>query len=204
MDKPKSKKLKWALLLIAVGILGVVGIWIAINFSGLWKNITFDKEDNVAAYEQAKSQENDKEVTDRLEIPALNVIANLFYPGNTWDLYRGFGNGVGHMPGTAMPGETGNVAFFGHSSGRGGSYYETIFSTLHRLENGDEVLIYREGKIYKYVVESKKIVNSNDFSILEQGDGKKISLVTCWPIGTDWQRYVVIANQTDETIEPTE
>lgn len=200
MEKSKNKKLKWAILVIGVSVLGVVGLWIGINFSGLWKNLTFDKEENIAAYEQTKTQENDQELTNRLEIPALNVIANLYYPGNNWDLYRGFGDGVGHMPSTALPGETGNAVFFGHSSGRTSTYYETIFATLHRLEIGDEILIYKDNYTYKYSVESKEIVSSNDFSILEQGDKKQLTLVTCWPLGTDWQRYVVIANQTEETI----
>jgi cytoskeletal protein RodZ len=81
MEKPKSKKLKWAILIIAVSVLGVVGLWIGINFSGLWKNLTFDKKDNIVAYEQTKAKEGNQEVSDRLEIPALNVIANLFYSG---------------------------------------------------------------------------------------------------------------------------
>jgi sortase A len=117
-------------------------------------------------------------------------------------MYRGFGDGVGHMPNTAMPGEIGNAVFFGHSSGRGGSYYETIFATLHRLEVGDDIYIYKNNVKFEYKVESKKIVSSNDFSILEQGDKKQLTLVTCWPLGTDWQRYVVIANQVEENIDP--
>jgi LPXTG-site transpeptidase (sortase) family protein len=198
MDKSKSKKIRWVILVIALSILGVASVWIGINFSSLWKNLTFDKEANIAAYEQNKSQEDNQEAaTDRLEIPALNVVANLFYPGNTWDLYRGFGNGVGHMPATAMPGETGNTVFFGHSSGRTSTYYETIFATLHRLEAGDEIYIYSGDVIYQYVVEYKKIVNANDFSILEQGSNKQLTLVTCWPLGTDWQRYAVVALQKE-------
>jgi len=105
MDKPKSSKLKWTLLLIAAAILGVAAVWVGINFSGIWKNLTFNKEDNLAAYELAKAQDGDQAITDRLEIPALNVIANVFYPDNIDNLYGGLGNGIGHMPGTAMPGE---------------------------------------------------------------------------------------------------
>jgi LPXTG-site transpeptidase (sortase) family protein len=202
MEKSKIKKLKWAVLIVTLSVFGVVGLWVGINFSALWKNLTFDKNENITAYDRTKAQEGDRQTSDRLEIPALNVVADLFYPGNTWDLYRGFGDGVGHMPDTAMPGETGNAVFFGHSSGRTSTYYATIFATLHRLEIGDEIYIYKEDAKIVYKVESKKIVGSNDFSILEQGDTKQLSLITCWPLGTDWQRYVITALQVNEATGP--
>lgn len=198
MVKPKVKTIKWVLLLVLIAILGIFSVWLIINRDSVWQNITFDKDKNIATYEQRKSQEEQKDSdADRLEIPALNVIAELYYPGNTWDLNRGFGNGVGHMPQTAIPGETGNAVFFGHSSGTGSSYYETIFSTLHRLETGDLIYIDTKNAIYEYNVEYKKIVGSNDYSILTQGENKQLTLVTCWPIGTDWQRYVIVALQKE-------
>lgn len=100
-------------------------------------------------------------------------------------------------PGTALPGEYGNVVIFGHSvlpQFFNPKNYKTIFSTLPNLKKGDEILIDFDGIRYRYVVVEMSEVSPDDVSILEQRyDGEYLSLVTCVPPGTYFRRLVVKA-----------
>lgn len=107
-------------------------------------------------------------------------------------------NGVIHYPGTAEPGEKGNVFITGHSSyypwddGR----YKDVFVLLHTLKPGDEILVQHEGKEYRYKIEETKNVKNNDVSVLDQnGQTKTITLMTCSPVGTNIRRLVVVGAQ---------
>ncbi len=114
------------------------------------------------------------------------------------DIQDGLRDGVVHYPGTAEPGEEGNVFITGHSSyypwdsGR----YKDVFASLHDLEVGDHYFIYNNGKKYEYVIRERKIVKPNDTSVLQQPEGQKIStLMTCTPVGTTLNRLILKAEQ---------
>lgn len=100
-------------------------------------------------------------------------------------------------PGTALPGQYGNVVIFGHSvlpQFFNPQNYKTIFSTLPKLKEGDEIFINYDGIIYRYQV--RKIVETSpeDVSVLEQiYDSQWLSLITCVPPGTYLKRLVVRA-----------
>lgn len=106
-------------------------------------------------------------------------------------------NGVIHYPGTADPGKTGNVFITGHSSyylwdsGR----YKDVFARLNQLAVGDEITIYYDQQKYHYTVREKREVKNDDINVLEQGDEKLLTLMTCSPVGTNFRRLVVVAEQ---------
>jgi len=106
-------------------------------------------------------------------------------------------DGVVHYPGTAEPGDSGNVFITGHSSyyiwdsGR----YKDVFARLNQLEEGDDIVIYYDQQKYHYVVREKKEVQNDDISVLEQGDENILTLMTCSPVGTNFRRLVVIAEE---------
>ncbi|MBI2463756.1 class E sortase [Candidatus Peregrinibacteria bacterium] len=106
-------------------------------------------------------------------------------------------NGVVHYPGTAQPGQKGNVVMTGHSSyypwdeGK----YKDVFALLDKLEIGDEIIIYFQQKEYRYNIIDFRDVNPDDINVLEQKDGYKLSLITCTPLGTNLRRLVVTAEQ---------
>lgn len=106
-------------------------------------------------------------------------------------------NGVVHYPGTANPGETGNVFVTGHSSyypwdpGR----YKDVFARLNKLEPGDDILIYYDQQKYHYVVRDKKEVKNDDVSVLDQTEENILTLMTCSPVGTNFRRLVVTAEE---------
>jgi sortase A len=91
------------------------------------------------------------------------------------------------IPGTAEPGRIGNSVIFGHSVLPiffNPENYLTIFSTLPKLQKGDEITIDSDGIIYKYVVSDMFEVTPDDIQILEQNtDTSYVSLVTCVPPG---------------------
>lgn len=99
--------------------------------------------------------------------------------------------------GTAIPPEKGNAVVFGHSTLPtlfNKNDYKTIFAKLHTLETGDEIEVNAGGKNYTYSVISISVVEPNDFRPLSQNyDGSYLTLITCTPPGTIWQRLVVKA-----------
>lgn len=90
-------------------------------------------------------------------------------------------------PGTALPGKTGNSVLFGHSILPyffNPKEYVSIFSTIDKLDRGDEIFVDYDGISYRYVVKETFKVKPTDVYILDQNeDGEYLSLVTCWPMG---------------------
>lgn len=102
-----------------------------------------------------------------------------------------------HYGGTALPGEYGNTVIFGHSSlpqFYDPKSYKTIFSTLPTMKEGDEINITYDGISYVYRVFDMTVTEPSDLSSLEQKfDDSYLTLVTCVPPGTYWQRLHVKA-----------
>jgi LPXTG-site transpeptidase (sortase) family protein len=104
-------------------------------------------------------------------------------------------HGVAQAKGTSLPGQHGTVYLFAHSSGLPWdlTHFNTIFLKLGELQNGDKILIRRNGKDYPYKVTDKKEVDPSEVQYLL--DTKKTQLVvqTCTPIGTSLRRLLIFA-----------
>ncbi|MFA5829523.1 MAG: class D sortase [Candidatus Gracilibacteria bacterium] len=111
------------------------------------------------------------------------------------DIQGALRDGVVHYPGTAEPGEKGNVVITGHSSyfawdpGR----FKDVFALLHQVVIGDKILVYHNQKLFVYEVYDIKVVTPDKVDVLTQGNGDKLTLITCTPVGTNLKRLVVIA-----------
>jgi len=112
---------------------------------------------------------------------------------------------LGHYQGTALPGETGNTFIYGHSvlpwffNPRN---YKTIFSTLGRLEPGDEFSINYNNKEFTYVVESLEEMDPDEVDPLakikpDYLNESTVVLMTCSPPGTKLKRLLVNAILVD-------
>jgi sortase A len=127
-----------------------------------------------------------------LSIPKLEITEAIVEIGG-----EDLGQSLVHYPGTALPGQYGNVVIFGHSvlpQFFNPKNYKTIFSTLPTLEEGDEILIDFDGITYRYVVTQMVEVGPDDISVLEQRyDAEYLSLITCVPPGTYLKRLIVRA-----------
>lgn len=110
-----------------------------------------------------------------------------------------FYKNLSHFPGTALPGEVGNVFITGHSvlpQFAKPEDYNTIFTKLPDLDVGDIVDIDFEENKYRYVVQYKKVVNPKDLSVLKpiSRGAKNLTLMTCVPPGTSLKRMVVVTS----------
>jgi len=100
---------------------------------------------------------------------------------------------VGHIPGTALPGERGNVGLAGHR--------DTFFRQLRNIRPDDVITIETTEGTFSYRVERTNIVNPADVWVLDPTDHGVLTLVTCYPfsyVGSAPQRFVVRAR-----LEPT-
>ncbi|MFH1533987.1 MAG: class D sortase [Nitrospirota bacterium] len=108
-------------------------------------------------------------------------------------------DGVVHYPGTSLPGETGNSVITGHSSyfpwdpGR----FKDVFALLEDVVEGDKVVVYYEQDKYIYEIYDIKIVLPEDIEVLKQTPEEKLTLITCWPVGTNLKRLIVSAKPTE-------
>lgn len=104
-------------------------------------------------------------------------------------------------PQTALPGQLGNSVIFGHSvlpQFFNPKLYITIFSTLFKLKQGDEIIVNYDDVQYKYLVEEMFEVQPTDLSVLEQRfDGKYLTLITCSPPGTYLRRLIIKSRIVD-------
>lgn len=102
---------------------------------------------------------------------------------------------------TSLPGQLGTTVIFGHSvlpQFFNPKSYTTIFSTLYKLKQGDEIYIDYDGVRYKYIVEEMYEVDPTDLSVVEQRfDGKYLNVITCHPPGTYLKRLVVRSRIAD-------
>lgn len=132
-----------------------------------------------------------------LDIPKLDIHNAVVTVGGT-DLNKSL---IAYA-GTALPGNPGAPVIFGHSvlrqfynpSVKNPRRYNSIFSTIMTLQDGDQIFVTADGVKYTYVVNHKTEVQPEDVYILTQKyDAKQLKLVTCTPEGTYLRRGVVTA-----------
>lgn len=130
-----------------------------------------------------------------LTIPKLNINkAKVSVGGEDLTKYL-----VHYLP-TSLPGEYGNIAIFGHSTLPqlyNSRDYKTIFTYLPSLEKNDKIIVTVGEVDYEYDVYEMFVVKPEQVSILEQNyDASYLTLVTCVPPGTYWNRLVIKARMT--------
>ena len=122
-----------------------------------------------------------------LRIPKIGLEVPVLEGDDALTLNRG----VGHIPGTAMPGTVGNIGVAGHRDG--------FFRGLKDVAVGDVIEMQRGAdgeRPERYVVRKISIVLPSDTTLLKASSDSELTLVTCYPfryVGTAPQRYVVQA-----------
>jgi len=112
------------------------------------------------------------------------------------DILKDLQSGVVHYPGTAMPGNKGNVFITGHSSYYpwDNGKYKNVFALLPSLEKGDEFTIFYNQKKYRYKIFQKDVVNPDNVNVMDQGSERIATLMTCYPVGTNLKRMIIRAH----------
>lgn len=120
----------------------------------------------------------------RVSIPRINMDAIVVEGASRKQLSIG----PGHVVDTAMPGEPGNAVITGHR--------DTFFRNIYELKKGDEIVVRRNGQVFKYQVTGKKIVEPGDLSVLKPTEDPQLTLITCYPtyyIGPAPKRLVIFS-----------
>lgn len=123
-------------------------------------------------------------VIGRLEIPSVKLSV-MVLPD---DSARSLRLGAGHIPGTALPGNAGNVGIAGHR--------DTVFRALRGISRNDRITLTTPTGTYLYQVESTRVVNPDDVQLLTASAQPSLTLVTCYPfyyVGAAPKRFVVHA-----------
>lgn len=102
---------------------------------------------------------------------------------------------VGHHEGTANPGDVGNVVLAGHRD-----INSALFRELDRLQPGDEVFVSNGLGEYRYLVEESLVVSPDHVQVMEPANDKRLTLITCTPIGLATQRLVVVAKLDEASL----
>jgi sortase A len=121
----------------------------------------------------------------RIEISAIGLSAMIMEGTDARTLRRA----VGHIPGTPLPGQRGNVAITGHR--------DTFFRPLLHIHKDDEIRLTTLRGSYRYLVDSLKVVEPEDIKVLDNSDDAILTLVTCYPfyfVGPAPKRFIVRAH----------
>jgi sortase A len=117
-----------------------------------------------------------------LEIPKLKLVSPL-YDGVT---LHNIDLGPSHWPGTAMPGQPGNVVVGGHRVTR-----THPFLHIDQLVPGDQVIFLIGGSRTVYLVTSHEVVAPTAMWIVDQTVTPTATLFACHPLYSAAYRYVV-------------
>jgi len=123
-------------------------------------------------------------ILGRIEIARIGVSAIV----RTGSDARTLQLAVGHIPGTAWPGENGNVGLAGHR--------DTFFRRLRDIEPDDRIRIVTPSASYDYRVQRTDIVAPADVWVLDDTTEPSLTLVTCYPftyVGAAPERFIVRA-----------
>jgi sortase A len=123
-------------------------------------------------------------VIGRVEIPRLDVSAVVRAGSDARTLQLA----VGHIPGTALPGERGNVGLAGHR--------DTFFRRLKNIKPDDRIRLVTQQGEFTYRVQRTVVVDPNDVWVLDPTATPILTLVTCYPftyVGAAPQRFIVRA-----------
>lgn len=140
----------------------------------------------------------------RLHVPSL--------PGvEPWIVVEGVGvedlkQGPGHMPGSALPGQLGNVVLSGHRT-----TYGAPFNRWDELRAGDEVVLETREAWFTYTMTGAQVVEPDEVEVTLPVPGRPgavpteslLTMTTCEPEYSAAQRLVLRAELTAQTPRDT-
>jgi sortase A len=122
----------------------------------------------------------------RIEIPRIRLSVVVVEGVDRTTLRRA----VGHIPGTRLPGQSGNIGVAGHR--------DTFFRGLKDVRLKDQVQFSTLQGSFTYEVESLRVVEPDNVGVLVSSGQNVLTLVTCYPfyyLGAAPKRFIVRARQ---------
>lgn len=129
----------------------------------------------------------------RIEIPRLGLSAVIREGVDRHTLLIA----VGHVPGTALPGEGGNAVLSGHR--------DSFFRKLRHVRVDDAVRIVTPDDVYYYRVDGTQVTTPDRTEALAPTRAPTLTLITCYPfnfIGPAPKRFIVRARQVPPPERP--
>jgi sortase A len=149
-------------------------------------------------------QENSKHESGGIVIPSLFLDEPIVFnvdPNDTPAYTAALKKGIAHASSTRLPDSGGIGYYFAHSSSPAMvRQYNAVFYLLGKLNGGERIIVWHEGKPHHYKVIEKLVTIPEDVSFLEQQKytNETIVLQTCWPPGTTERRLLVFAERNEQ------
>lgn len=124
---------------------------------------------------------------NRMIIPSIGIDMQIFDGPTQKTLDRG---GIWHIPNTSNPALGGNTVLSGHRW----QYLPPSNSTLYlldKVQDGEPVIVYWQGKEYDYRISGREIVDPNRVEILNNTSTPRLTIFTCTPLYSTKQRLVL-------------
>ena len=121
----------------------------------------------------------------QIQIPAIKVDAPVVQ-GDGWEQLK---QGVAQHPGSADPGQSGNLVLSAHDD-----IFVEIFRYLDQLKPGDQVIIITAQHSYTYIINQTQIVKPTDVEVMAATIDPTLTLISCYPYMVDNKRIVVQAS----------
>lgn len=154
--------------------------------------VSIEQKDNFSTFISSIKRETKPNYDQfQLSVPKLNISQTIVgVDSNDLSKY------LAHLPGSALPGEKGNVFISGHSAlSQFFSMKKAVFANLPSLKKGDQIEVLAAGAKFSYFVLELKIVDPKDLSVINPPDssGRYLTLMTCVPPGLNTKRLTVLA-----------
>jgi LPXTG-site transpeptidase (sortase) family protein len=164
-------------LLVVVGVAYGIGMWVqhearvAFEAGAMAARVEQQAESDASATLAGASVTHLKlgEPVARLVIPSLGEDDIVLEGVDAVQL----NGGPGHLPGSPLPGETGNAVISAHR--------DRHFRNLDRLQVGDTVLTDVGGVESVWRVVARRVVSANAPALFATTDAT-LTLTTCWPV----------------------
>lgn len=114
---------------------------------------------------------------------------------------------VGWHTSSALLGQAGNTVLNGHHNING-----RVFENLHKIEPGQEVIVYGGNIRYSYIVVNVMILPERNVDMATRmenarwilpSEDERLTLITCWPADSNTHRLIVVAKPLNRPVEMT-
>ena len=139
-----------------------------------------EKQENTEKTEEKKVTEKQEENKWYLEIPKINLKADI-KEGTTKEIMEDY---IGHFEETSK--NIGNVGLAAHNRG----YKNNYFKNLKTLKEGDSIFYTYQGITKEYLVTEHVIIKDTDWSYLENTEENIITLITCVENEPEYRRCI--------------
>ena len=124
----------------------------------------------------------------RIIIPSIGVDAPIG-EGTDWEALK---YKVGHHPGTANPGQRGNMVLAAHND-----IYGEIFRYLPDVPLGEIITVYAGEQAFRYRIVERRIILPEQTEVMLPTTEPTVTLISCYPYLIDTHRIVLFGELVD-------